>query len=424
MKRFMKDFRAEMKRGLSGRPSSLKMLSAYAERPKGTEEGAFLAIDLGGTNFRVAALELKGDRKVRGFVSEEFALKKEHIAYTGKALFDFISRCIKKFMVMHKIGRDKNYDVGFTFSFPMKKQGIARGILIHWTKAFHAKGVEGKDVVKLLNESMRKNGIFNAKIVAIVNDTVATLVARSYEDAHCDVGVILGTGTNACYYERRLTDRVGLLAAKTANRPTRSVRRSVPGAIVNIEWGNFDKVRLTGYDRKLDGDSRNTGRQLLEKMVSGMYLGKIAGLILRDMGYSVIPEDFKSEYLSEIENDNTKNLAKINVLLKKSGIRSSTYSERKFVRKVCALVSTRAARLAASAMASVVTKMDPRILREHTIAVDGALYEKHPGFRKQIRSALKEIFGKKEANIKLRLTKNASSRGAAVVAATVKNRKL
>ena len=54
-----------------------------------------------------------------------------------------------------------------------------------------------------------------------------------------------------------------------------------------------------------------------------------------------------------------------------------------------------AARLAALAMASVVTSIDPRLSRRHTIAIDGSLYEKDPSFSKKVKSTIKDIFGKK-----------------------------
>ena len=48
------------------------------------------------------------------------------------------------------------------------------------------------------------------------------------------------------------------------------------------------------------------------------------------------------------------------------------------VRKVCAAVSTRAARLAAAGIVTVVTKINK--LDSCTVAVDGSLYKKHPKF--------------------------------------------
>ncbi|UCD55762.1 MAG: hexokinase [Candidatus Omnitrophota bacterium] len=392
--RIIRDFHSEMRKGLSRRKSSLKMLPAYVKKPKGTERGEFLALDLGGTNFRVLALRLKGKRRISVLGSKKFILKKKHITGTGKTLFDFIAGCIKTFMDEYKIDTGQKHNIGFTFSFPMKKRRISSGILLRWTKGFKAGAVEGKDVVELLNESLERKGLHNTKVVAIANDTVSTLVAKSYEDKTCDVGVILGTGTNACYPEKQM--------------------------IINIEWGNFNKIRLTPYDRTLNHLSQNPGEQILEKMISGMYLGVLTRLVARDLIREAIPEAFKAEHMSIVEADTSKNLSHTDKLLKKFRIRDSKYSDRKLLKKICAIISTRAARLSALAIASVVTKIDPRLSGKHTIAVDGSVYEKYTGFSRRIKATLKEIFGnKKAANIRLSLTKDASAKGAAIIAAAV-----
>lgn len=56
-----------MERGLLGdpkQPSSLKMLPSYVcSLPDGTESGDHLALDLGGTNFRVLVIKLHPNRK-------------------------------------------------------------------------------------------------------------------------------------------------------------------------------------------------------------------------------------------------------------------------------------------------------------------------------------------------------------------------
>ena len=70
MKKIIIDFHKDMARGLCGKKSSLKMLPAYVDRPKGDERGTFIALDLGGTNFRVLDLELKGRRKSSTPVSD------------------------------------------------------------------------------------------------------------------------------------------------------------------------------------------------------------------------------------------------------------------------------------------------------------------------------------------------------------------
>ncbi len=39
-------------------------------------------------------------------------------------------------------------------------------------------------------------------VVAVLNDTTGTLMACAFKENTCQVGVIVGTGTNACYMEK------------------------------------------------------------------------------------------------------------------------------------------------------------------------------------------------------------------------------
>ena len=68
-------FLSEMNKGIHLQPSSLQMENTYVpELLDGTEEGLYLALDLGGTNFRVLLLELAHGTPIR----EE--VKKYHIS--------------------------------------------------------------------------------------------------------------------------------------------------------------------------------------------------------------------------------------------------------------------------------------------------------------------------------------------------------
>ena len=61
MQKIIEAFGRDMVKGLAGDESSLKMIPTYAGMPTGKEKGRFIALDLGGTNFRVLELTLKGD---------------------------------------------------------------------------------------------------------------------------------------------------------------------------------------------------------------------------------------------------------------------------------------------------------------------------------------------------------------------------
>lgn len=418
IRKIIKDFHSEMLKGLAGRKSSLKMLPAYVDRPCGKEKGKFISLDLGGTNLRILELELKGKGRVATFKEKRFILGKKIITGKAEGLFDFIAGCVKDFTGEQGLGKKEDLGLGFTFSFPIKQRGISAGVLIHWTKDFSAKGVVGKDVVKLLDDSLARKGLKNIKVSALTNDTVGTLVSRSYKDPHCDIGVILGTGTNACYREK---------VSKITKY--RGIRPQASHMIVNIEWGNFNLLRRAPYDIQLDNSSDNRGQQILEKMVSGMYLGEIIRFIFvdlikrkilfRESGPSLLnrAKSFMTEYMSRIESDYSANLSGVGGLLKELGVRKSAKEDRALVKKICRAVSRRGARIVAAVLSGVVTKIDPHLSKEHTVAIDGSVYEKHPGFAQNMQVALRELFGKKAAKIKIVLTKDGSGRGSAIIAA-------
>ena len=58
--------------------------------------------------------------------------------------------------------------------------------------------------------------------------------------------------------------------------------------IINTEWGGFgdngeiDFIR-TKWDRNVDENSINPGRQTFEKMISGMYMGELIRQVLVDL---------------------------------------------------------------------------------------------------------------------------------------------
>lgn len=416
IKQMVSDFHLEMDNGLRGRTSSLKMLPAFVDTATGNEKGKYIALDVGGTNFRVLQVSLVGGGKSRIEHVNKFAIPHAAMHGTGEHLFDFIAQSIKKFIVGNEMSLDEKINLGFTFSFPMNQTGIASGVLINWTKEFSATGVVGENVVKLLAEAFERNGLKNIDIDALANDTVGTLAAKSYEDSASDVGIIFGTGTNACYRER---------VANIRKLDDPSYKKE--HMIVNMEWGNFDRLRTNEYDQKLDKATNNPSKQTMEKMISGMYLGELVRLMVSDMigkNYLFVKSkvklskgDFKTEHMSIIESDDSDQLIEVQKYLGSIGILDTSLSERELIKKACRIVSARAARISSAAISAVVTWMDPELKRHHTVAIDGSLYENYPGFRRSIRSTLRKIHGDKSENIVLTQTKDGSGLGVAIVAA-------
>ncbi|HEA68162.1 MAG TPA: hypothetical protein ENI07_15255 [Desulfobacterales bacterium] len=416
MKEMLANFHDEMKRGLADQASSLKMLPAFVDIATSKEKGKYIALDLGGTNFRVLQIELDGRGGAKVAHVSKFVIPKALMRGTGVQLFNFVAKSIHKFLIDNKIGLNKKRNLGFTFSFPVNQTNISTGILINWTKGFTAKGVVGSNVMKLLTDSIRKFGMEKVKVVALANDTVGTLATGSYRDPRCDIGIIFGTGTNACYRER--IGNIKKLDIKSKKNQH---------MIVNIEWGNFNKIPTTEYDLRLDKATNNPGKQRMEKMISGMYLGEIARLILANMiKYKLIFKnskakfakgEFKTRHLSFVTSDHTEQLDKIHGYLEGLGILNTTFEERELLKNICKIVSKRAARISAAAISAVITWMDPKLRSDHTIAIDGTVYKRLPDFRRIILGELKELHKSKAKKIKLVHTKDGSGIGVAIAAA-------
>jgi len=418
MKQMIKDFQSEMEKGLqSTTGSSMKMLTSFTSKPTGKETGSFYALDLGGTNFRVIKLELRGNKVIGASVKQQYTISQEVMRGNAEQLFGFIADCISNFISTEKSNNSK-FVLGFTFSFPVNQTGIASGTLISWTKGFTTKGVEGNDVVKPLNQEFKKRGI-SAEVAALVNDTVGTMVARCYEDDGCEMGLILGTGTNACYSE------------KVSNIKKLHGGFNKDNMIINMEWGAFGDgtnfLPLTKADRQLDQASLNPGKQLFEKMISGMYLGEIVRQIMLDLidrnklskGFSsseLLKKAycFETSFITLIENDDSNDLSEVQKLLEERLAIVSTVKERQLLKRICHAVSQRAARLSATAVIAVLSKVER--LQNVTVAVDGGVFEHLPGFRTEMEGFMKKL--SPLSVVKLVLQKDGSGNGAAIIAAT------
>ena len=85
-----------------------------------------------------------------------------------------------------------------------------------------------------------------------------------------------------------------------------------------MEWGAFGEQDtldfvITEFDKDVDENSINPGKQIFEKMISGMYMGELVRLILEKLVNNGLlfggkcPPEFKkrgkffTKYVSEIE---------------------------------------------------------------------------------------------------------------------------
>ncbi|XP_070649403.1 hexokinase-3 isoform X4 [Bos indicus] len=409
--------REAMAKGLQGEASSLRMLPTYVRAtPDGSERGDFLALDLGGTNFRVLLVRVTtGGVQIS---SQIYSIPECVAQGSGQQLFDHIVDCIVDFQQKQGLS-GQSLPLGFTFSFPCRQMGLDQGILLNWTKGFNASDCEGQDVVCLLREAIRRRQAVELNVVAIVNDTVGTMMSCGYEDPHCEVGLIVGTGTNVCYMEEL--------------RNVASVDGDSGQMCINTEWGAFGddgslSMLSTRFDASVDQASINPGKQRFEKMISGMYLGEIVrhillhltslGVLFRGQQTQRLQtrDIFKTKFLSEIESDSLA-LRQVRAILEDLGL-PLTSDDALMVLEVCQAVSQRAAQLCGAGVAAVVEKIrENRGLEELTISVgvDGTLYKLHPHFSSLVAATVRELAPR--CVVTFLQSEDGSGKGAALVTA-------
>ncbi|XP_029950894.1 putative hexokinase HKDC1 isoform X3 [Salarias fasciatus] len=420
-------FQAEMKKGLSAESNAaaaVKMLPTHVRStPDGTEKGQFLALDLGGSKFKVLQIKVREDQGIRkgGVEIEEktYPIPNEVLNGRGTELFDHVSESLKDFMHEKNINPKKKHPLAFTFSFPCEQPTLDQGFLLEWTKDFSVRGLQGKDVVDSLRQAIKRTGGMDMEILAMVNDTVATMMTCGFDDKNCEVGVIIGSGTNACYMEQ--LNHVDLVEGDEGQM------------CVSTEWGalgddgTLDDY-ITEFDREVDACSINPGKQIFEKMVSGMYLGELVRLVVLKMAKLGLL--FDGRVTNALRTKGTITTAHVAAMeeyknclghtreILESLNLSPSADDCIAVQHISTIVSFRSSNLVAAGLAAILTRIQKnRNTRELriTIGVDGTVYKTHPQYPKRLHKVVRRLLP--ECHVRFVLSESGSSKGAALVSA-------
>ncbi|KAI0475259.1 putative glucokinase [Xylariaceae sp. FL0804] len=374
-------FMAHMKHALDHvGPSQIP--SYVTKIPDGTEKGLFLAVDLGGTNCRVCSIELHGDSRYTLVQSKYAVPRNVRVAASYKPLFSFIARRIQDFLSSHREidvqgqphdrhssgSGDERRKLGFTFSFTCHQDSLQSGTLLHWDKGWDIPDALGRSPCAMLQEAIDELQL-PIHVAALANDSVGTLMARAYESPEKSstlMGAIFGTGTNAAYVEK--------LAKITKVHHQAGFGAPCPEAlmVVNTEWGCFDDEMAvlpdTPWDQALDSASQDPGSQMLEKRVSGLYLGELLRLCVLQLhgtgGLDMVlspgsrafeREGVDSSVLSSLSMDNGESPDRSRGIVTEAfEAKGVSLGDAQAVQMIAEAISTRAARLSAAAIAAVI----------------------------------------------------------------------
>lgn len=445
---FIKSAEDGLSHASSGR-SAMPMIPTFVTSiPTGKERGVLLAADLGGTNFRVCSVTLNGDHTFN-LIQSKNPIPVDLMTSSSDELFSYLASKIGAFVKKHHNDKyseadDNSSDVGklklgFTFSFPVEQTSLDSGTLIRWTKGFNIPDTIGKDVVQLLQSHLDKQKV-PVHVAALANDTVGTLLARSYtgenKEGLTSIGCIFGTGTNGAYNEK--IENITKLPKDVIEKLK---AKNITHMVINTEWGSFDNelklLPVTKYDEEVDRVSSNRGYHMFEKRVSGMFLGEILRNVLVDLhsqgvlftNYAKVedlphrlrtPWLLSSEGMSLFEIDDSTNLIATELELKNMLRLPTTVEERLAIQQITRAIAKRASHLAAIPITALVIKMDA--FKGHNVevdvGVDGSVVEFYPGFRTMMRDAIADtqIGAKGERRLHINISKDGSSVGAALCA--------
>lgn len=255
----------EMDKGLEGKPCSLHMIPTYAGLDTAINPGdKVIVLDAGGTNFRTCLVTFDENNQpvISDFKKVGMPGVKEKVS--AKEFFGVLADNVERLI-------DKADKIGFCFSYAAEITPDRDGKTIVFSKEIKAPEVIGLPIGKtLLNELSLRGYDVSKKKVAIVNDTVATLLAtKAKVNEVCSgyVGFILGTGTNTAYSEvERNIKKLGLSDDRRM--------------IINVESGAL-RLPLGDIDKEFVETTKKPDEAWFEKAISGAYLGPFAHHVIR-----------------------------------------------------------------------------------------------------------------------------------------------
>ncbi len=400
-------FISDMKYGLEGKRSSLLMIPSYLSADGQAAEGkTAIAVDIGGTNLRIALTEYSNG-SIHVLESSESPVPGLKNEITRDTFFNEIAD--RLLPVIHRSNR-----IGVCFSHAAEILPNRDGRLISFSKEISVLGAEGMEITKELSKTLWRRGCREKKSYVLLNDTTAVLLGgaaiSSGQSYDCYIGFVLGTGKNLCYIE------------KTAEIQKLGGDYPFDTMIVNTESGYFTRVPSGVIDREFDSMTSNPGTHTLEKMTSGRYLGQLIlltlkkaaadGLLSAGAGASILALDNLtlpdiSAFLADIHSRNALSA------------QCKTESDSKILYTLAGRLVERGAKLSVVSVAAVMEKTDKGRRRENPVCIvtEGSTFHKLFSFKEHFGDYIRRYVNEKQKRYcKVEQVENATLLGSSFAA--------
>lgn len=375
-----KAFIDDMKAGLAGEPSSLMMLPAYLSADGSAEDGTTaIAVDIGGTNLRVARIMIREGRPVI-LNADVSPVPGSRCEITKEAFFAAIAD-----RLIPILGEKER--IGICFSHAAEILPNRDGRLIAFSKEIRVTDSAGMEIAKGLSDELARRGCGEGHQFVLINDTAAVLLsgATGTVERTCGglLGFVLGTGMNISYVED--TAQIGTLRGSYAKSTM----------VVNTEAGNFSRVPPGDLDMALDNSTVNPSDHLLEKQTGGRYLGQLLLLIFKQAVEAGLFTEETALSFRKLQELPTPETSRFLDKTDGGGLLAElcrTEGDRVVVSTVIDRLYDRAAKLTALAVAAIIEKTDSGVLPERPACVvaEGSTFYKLYSFREKFERYLND----------------------------------
>lgn len=396
------DFISEMEKGLKGENSSLKMIPAFISPDRSLPvDEPVIVIDAGGTNLRIAVIIFKNSGEHEIDYLEKYQMPGAEKEISADEFFNTFAEYIAPVI-------DRSDKIGFCFSYPAEIFPDQDGKLLHWTKDIKVPEVVGEFIGKGLLESLGKSG--EGKQLVLLNDTVATMLAgkasntAKYYSSY--IGFILGTGTNTAYVE------------KNSNITKRDDLDDSGSMAINVESGNFNLAPQGDLDQIIDKESSNPEQQQLEKMISGLYRGRIVLMMLQSAASEGLFSLECADYIKSLDSVSAYDVDMF-LLGKNEGplvTEKISGTDAEVLKILINNLYDRSALMTAVNISAAVLKSGIKGTHDHPVCIniDGSTYYKSVGFQEMTEKYLGDILGQRGISYDLIHVDEAPLLGAAV----------
>lgn len=381
----------DMRAGLAGETSSAFMLPTFIS-PNVTDikDETVIVLDAGGTNLRVGAVTFK-DGKAFSLEFEKHPLPGSGEKLTCTEFFDGIAQKLAPYL-------DRGRRIGFCFSYAAECTEDKDGRIIGFCKEVRVTGAEGAFICRELENAIRRMGITRDYSFVQLNDTVATMLGGM---AVCDrtgydgfIGCILGTGTNTCYIEQ----------TKNITK-YRGSGYTDEAMVVNIESGCYSGFPKGSIDRELDAASAIPGDHQTEKLISGVYMGKIIA--------AALSKAEKAGFVKGVPQLNEIPMPDVNGFLAGESSVLDSIEGRSNAESIILSLYGRTARILAVTFAAIALMTDKGKNKPICIVMEGSTYHRSPSLQQLLKEELDKIWQSCGLAFEIISTDNATLTGSA-----------